>query len=342
MASAAEWGVRFQEQAAEAGRSYARVARRYDELLERVARGGLAPEDVQRQLRDYVQEHAATSTRELVELSVGLLAGLLYVEARYRDALLDGLVPPAPPVPPPPAPAGVDLTRWFQALAAYATEQGARAAQRYQALVELVASGQLPTARVQEEGRLFAERRSPEFLGEVMDLGLTFVGRLQRSSTGFAEALYDRILGPEPDVPPPGPPLCADLRGPAGSLAVAAIVVENTLPTAADVSCRASDFAPRGGGPPFRSGLEVSPARFTLAPGAQRELEVRLLLDPALFAPGTDHAALLRISGAGEQETIVQLLARADASAPERPASTGPAPGAAAPKRPARSARKRR
>lgn len=342
MASPAEWSLRFQEQAAEAGRLYARVARRYDELLERVARAELAPQDVQRQFRDYLQEQATASTRDLVELSVGLLAGLLYVEARYRDALLDGLLPPAAPVPPPPDPSGVDLANWFQTLSTYAAEQSTRGVQRYQALVELVAAGQVPAARVQEEGRRFAEQRSPQFLNEVMDLGLTFVGRLQRSSTTFAEGLYDRILGPDEDVTPaPAPPLCVDLRGPAGSLATATIVVENAHPTPADVACRASEFTPRdGGGPPFRSRLEVVPARFGLAPGESRDVELRLPLDPGVFAPGADCAALLRITGAGEHERIVQLLARAEpvAASPPRAAQ----PRAAARRRPAPRARPKR
>jgi len=337
MTSPADWSLRFQEQAADAGRMYARVARRYDELLQRVARGEIAPEEVQRQFRDYLQDQATASTRELVASSVGLLAGLLYVEAKYRDALLDGLLPPDSPPPPPPAAEGVDLTSWFQTLTAYATEQGTRGMQRYQALVERVAMGQIPAARVQDEGRRFVERRSPEFLNEVMDLGLRFVGRLQRSSTAFAEGLYDRVLGPDEDLPPPpAPPLCVDLHGPVGSLAAATIVVENTRSTAAEVVCRTSDFTPRGGGPPFRSRLEVAPARFNLASGEQRDVEIRLPLDPSLFAPDADCIALLRIAGAGDQEMIVQLLARAQ---PAPPKKAPPREAAARSRRPPRKRR---
>ena len=41
----ADWGVRFQELAADAGQIYARTLRRYNELLDRVARKELTPED---------------------------------------------------------------------------------------------------------------------------------------------------------------------------------------------------------------------------------------------------------------------------------------------------------
>jgi hypothetical protein len=296
---------------------YARVLRRYHELLDRVARGELQPEEIQKQFRDYLQEQAATSTRELVELSVGLLAGLLYVEAKYREELLDGLLPSDAPLPPPPSPSGIDLTNWFQTLAKYATEQSARGMSRHQMLVERVAAGEIPPSRVQDQGRRFLEEHAPKFLGEVMNLGLTFVGRLQRSSTNFAEGVYDRVLGPDTErSSPPEPPVCVDLRGLAGSVSSADIVVENTRSDTAEVVCRGSEFAPRTGGRRFRSGLEVVPARFTLAPGEQRDVNLRLPLDPSLFAPGADYVATLQISGAGEHQMIVQLMARAER--PER------------------------
>jgi len=324
MTNPADWGLRFQELAADAGRMYARVLRRYDELLDRVARGEIPPEAVQKQFRDYLQEQAAASTRDLVEVSVGLLAGLLHAEAKYREALLDGLLPSDGPLPPPPSPSSFDITNWFQTLAAYATEQSARGMKRHQMLVERIASGAISPAQVQEQGRHYLEEHAPEFTNEVMDLGLSFVGRLQRSSTTFAEGLYDRVLGPENEsAPEPEPPLCVDLRGPSGSVASAVIVIEKTRLEPADVVCRASDFAPRAGGAPFRAALEVSPSRFTLAPREQQDVTVRLPLDPALFAPGEDYVAVLRMTGAGESDRIVQLLARSDpaeAPAPKKAA----------------------
>lgn len=306
---------------------YARVLRRYHELLDRVARGELLPAEIQKQFQDYLQEQAATPTRELVEVSVGLLAGLLYVEAQYREALLDGLLPPDAPLPPPPSPSSIDITNWFQTLAAYATEQSARGMARHQMLVERVAAGEIPPSRVQEQGRRFLEQHAPEFLSEVIGLGLTFVGKLQRSSTAFSEGLYDRVLGPDTaHWPVPEPPVCVDLRGTAGSVLSAAIVVENARSDSADIVCRGSDFSPRLGGRPFRSRLEVVPGRFTLAPGEQRDVTLRLPLDPSLFTPGADYVATLQISGAGEHEKIVQLLARAERPEPppEAPAAEEP------------------
>jgi hypothetical protein len=332
-----------------------RALRRYQELLDRVARRELLPEQVQKQFQEYLQEQATSSTRELVELSVGLLAGLLYVEARYREALLDGLLPPETPIPAPPAPMSADLMVWFQALSTYATEQSARGMARHQMLVDRVSAGAIPPSQVQEQGRRYLETHAPQFLSEVMDLGLTFVGRLQQSSSTFTDGLYDRVLGPDAGpASAPEPPICLGLRGPSGSVASAEIVVENTQAQAADVVCRASEFAARAFGRRFHAALEVLPSRFVLAAGEQREVNLRLTLDASLFAPGADYVATLQISGANERELIVQLLARAD-PLPAQPAANAsganavpntreePPPAAAARRRrPSPRSRKRR
>jgi hypothetical protein len=310
-----DWGVRFQELTTEAGQIYARSLRRYQELLERVGRGELSPEEVQRQFRTYLQEYGPTSTRQLVELSVGLLAGLLHLEARYRDALLDDLVPPADPPAPPPSPSTVDVANWFQALATYATQQSARSMARHQQLVEGVANGQISSERVREQGRRFLDLHAPAFLGDVMMLGLTFVGGLQRSSAALADGLYDHVLGTEDVQPSVEPPICVDLRARSGELASACIVVENSRLDAADVQCRVSDFARRSGGERFRAAVEVAPERFRLAAGEQRDVTIALTLDPVHFAVAVDYVATLLVSGAGERDLVVQLIARADAGA---------------------------
>jgi hypothetical protein len=338
----AEWGRRFQDLAAEAGQLSAWSLRRYQRLLERVSRGDLKPDDVQKQFRDYLQEQAGASTREAVELSVGLLAGLLYAEAKYREAMLDGLLPSTDTVPPPPSPSGVDLTNWFQALATYSAEQSARGMARHQQLVERVASGTVSAARVQEHTQQYLQTHAPEFLAEVMDLGLTFVGSLQRSSSTLAAGLYDRVLGPDDQGPSdPEPPIVLELRGPTGSVVSSTLVIENSRTETADISCRVSEFTARAFGRRFRPALEIDPARFTLASGAQQDVALRLTLDPALFAAGADYVATLQISGAGERDLIVQLIARADARQKEEPApASPPEPPAKTSKPRARSKRK--
>jgi hypothetical protein len=323
-ARSAEWGLRYQELTAEAGQAYARALGRYQELLDRVADGQLTPADVQKKLLESYQQQSGAATRDLVALSVGLVAGLIDTEARYREALLDGLLPPDGPRTPPPSPDGLDASNWFHVLAAYASQQSARAAGRQQALIDRVASGAVSTAEVRERARRFVEAQAPAFLNDVMDLGLTFVGRLQRSSAGLAERLYDHVLGPAAQrsshAPPPlEPPTTLELRGPLGAVLTAEVVVENTRAVPADIECRPSDVASRARGTRFRSGLEIVPARFTLAPGEQREVTLRLPLDPAQFAAGSDYVASVGVLRPDEREMIVHLLVHTDAAAAPPP-----------------------
>jgi hypothetical protein len=56
----------------------------------------------------------------------------------------------------------------------------------------------------------------------------------------------------------------------------------------------------------------------------EEAVALRLTLDPSLFAPGADYVATLQITGAGERDLIVQLMARAEPPAKEPPAATPP------------------
>jgi hypothetical protein len=98
----------------------------------------------------------------------------------------------------------------------------------------------------------------------------------------------------------------------------------------AEVTCRVSEFTARAFGRRFRAPMEIEPARFTLASGAAQDVALRLTLDPSVFASGADYVATLQISGAGERDLIVQLMAHADSRAEHGPAST-PTPAAPPP-----------
>lgn len=307
-----DWTRRFLELAADAGRGYDRVLRRYNELLTRVADGELSPENVQSEFRTYLQEQSASSTRELIEASVGLLAGLVYIEARHREAMLDDLLPHEGIVPPPPSPSSVDVANWFETLSKYASEQSARAIARQQRLMERISSGEISVDRINDQSKRYLAESAPHFMNDVVELGMQFAGRMQRSSTTFAEGLYDRILGAETSMRAEVAPIL-DLRGASGDGVTAALVVENTRLVPADVICSMSDFVSRSTGETVSAG-DVFPSRFALAPGEARDVSVHLSLSPESFAPATDYFGMLRIAGAGERETIVQLIAHATPS----------------------------
>ena len=108
-------------------------------------------------------------------------------------------------------------------------------------MVERVAAGAITPEQVKAQGERFLAQHAPEFLSDVMSLGLTFVGRLQQSSSALADGLYERVLGPDrDDSASVEPPVCVDLRAPSGGTASACIVVENTQAGPAEVVCRVS------------------------------------------------------------------------------------------------------
>jgi hypothetical protein len=160
-----------------------------------------------------------------------------------------------------------------------------------------------------------------------MTLGLTFVSRLQQSSVSLSDGLYDRVLGAQTAEPSPlDPPICLDLRAASGAAATATIVVENTRAAAAEVACRVSYFMPRSGGQRFEPAMTIEPDRFRLLPGEARDVDITLTLDPVRFAVGTDYVATLLVSGAGERDLVIQLIARADVPMPTRQSAKRAAP----------------
>lgn len=323
MTQAEAWNRRFAELSAEASQIHGRVLRRYQELLRRVADGTQTPEAVQAQFAAYLQEHAATGTRELVEASVGMLAGLLYIEAKHREAAVGDLLPADEPIPPPPVPSSVDIANWFQVLSRYATEQSARGTARHQQLVERIARGEITAEEVKAQGLRYMESAAARFIDEVVDLGLGYASQMQRSSASLADGLYDRVLGPDPEqqAAPPEAALVLDLTGPADSVARAEVVVENTVGTTAWIECSVSEFSPRNRDHSFAADVEVVPARFSLGPGAGRDVAVTVRLSADRFMEDVDYFGILRIKGAGDREMIAQLIARAET--PEVPVKPG-------------------
>lgn len=313
MTTAEDWSRRYQELTADVGRSYDRVLRRHRELLGRVADGSLDPGVVQAGVQSYVAQQAGSSTRELIEASVGLLAGLLYTEAKYREVMLEGLLPPDAPIPPPPSPSSIDLANWFQTLASYGAVQSARSVARQQQLVERIASGALSVAELERHGQSFVTTQSPKFVSEVVELGLAFARQMQRSSASMAEGLYDGVLGSDADADGSAEAaLVMELQGTLGTTVESQVEIENTRDVPADIECTLTPFVSRETGRGVSAGV-VEPARCVLTVGATREIAVRVSLDPDVFTPGVDYFGMLRVTGVEARDMIVQIVVRAHA-----------------------------
>ena len=329
MPELADWTMRLQQLAAKASQQYGRSMERYQELLELVAAGEIPPAAFREELPRVLREQTPALQRTN-ELTVAFLAGLVRLNARYRDSFLDALVPSpeasaSDELPP------FDLTNWFQVLAGYAMEQNGRSMARYQTLVERIASGEITPSGMQDHARRFVERYGAEYVQELTDLGFEFLGRLQDVTYAMSDALYDRLMGrtPAAGTPAPGPPTRLRLQGPSGARVSASLIVENTRREPAEVVCHVSEFAPVGGGRAFRAPLEILPPRLVLGPGQQRELDMHLTLEPSSFEAGREYGATLWIRGHGEQDVQIEL--RVNVSAPATDGA--PVPGAPPPTR---------
>lgn len=312
MPELSDWAARLQQLTANATRAYSRSAERYQQLLERVARGDITPAAWQYEV-PRVWQQQAPALQQLSQLNVEFLADLIRLSSKYREGFLDALVPSGEHAPTEDGLPPFDATNWFQVLSGYASDQSRRSMERFQTLLERVARGEIAPADVQEHMQRFLDEQGPELVRDLVDLGFGFLGRVQNAGYAVSDALYDRLLGPEPrggsSPVPPSPRIT--LRGPQGTTVSVSLEIENTRAVAAEVSCTVSEFAPVHAGGSFRALLEVIPPRFVLTPGERRDVHLRLDLEPARFAVDREYVATLFIRGHGEQDLVVEISAGA-------------------------------
>src|SRR6266545_6784440 len=209
-------------------------------------------------------------------------------------------------VPPPPDPAGAsDWTGWYQLFCAWVTEQQAWSARLYRVLLEEVAAGALRPEDVQASAREYLQRRLPDYLADMAELNAELVSDILAVADGSVDALSDVLVGrPDPGRSDPGPPdpeeMTIDVRGPAGSTASAALLIENSRREPAGVECVVT--------PAEGFGLVTAPMEFRLGAGESRAVAVRVAL-PAEPSSEPRAAGSVIIRGQGDRDLVVRVSA---------------------------------
>jgi hypothetical protein len=193
----------------------------------------------------------------------------------------------------------------LQELTARSMGDQVRAMQRYRELLQDLAAGRVdPAALRARYDRLLGEQ-SAQLARDVSELGMRYYQSMLDLNRAYVDRLFDELAvsaggaarpasdGGDAAPPPPPPPAQAvelTLTGRAGEDATASFVVENKRQEPADVIFLVSDFAavdePAAA---FRPQLDVTPPRFRLDPHEERDVALRIPLDPEQFAPGRSY-----------------------------------------------------
>jgi hypothetical protein len=295
-------------------------------LLSAVALRGVSQELLAAELSRFGQDHGLEAYQRLTEVSARFLSRSMRLVASYRDDYLRSLLPPAriaaagppPPVPSLPSANGlIDWTAWYQLFGAWVTEQQAWSVRLYRVLLDEVASGAMKSDALQVSARAFLDARLPDYLADMAELNADLVCELLALSDQTVVGLSESLLGS-----PPADELTLKLGGTVGTIASAALLVENSRPDPATVECLitpVNDFV-----------LVTAPVLFRLGAGESRSVAVHVTL-PAEETDGSVNAGTIVIRGQGDRDLVLRVRARADAAPATVWSSGGSEPGGSGP-----------
>ncbi|HEX9371560.1 MAG TPA: hypothetical protein VF897_11160 [Roseiflexaceae bacterium] len=220
-----------------------------------------------------------------------------------------------------------DIGQWMQDLAARSMSDQLRAAQRYNELLQRFGRGELFAPSVSAAYWRFVREEALGYARSLANLSLSYYSALDALGRAYNDRFYDQVLGAGPTdrAQPPAPATAQPaarprqvelaLHAPAGEEASRAFVLENKRAETAEISFLVSDFVDPAGAEPFRPPLQFDPPRFSMAPGAERTVTLRLRLLPDLFVPGQRYTAAVLVRGYDDLELALHVWADAPSDA---------------------------
>lgn len=206
-----------------------------------------------------------------------------------------------------------DIRQWIQELIKRSATDQMQSMQRFSDLVQRVARGELNQNEIKDEYLSFARSETTRYVNDLTKLGLSFYNALLELNSNYNDRFFTHVAG---NGTRPGEHTAAQrvevaLRGSVGADIVKSFVVENKLAETADISFIISEFVNvRSQHERFRPPLQMEPPRFSLRPGEERVVTLRLPLLAQQFVPGQQYMGMVVVRG--QQEMILALTIQAD------------------------------
>jgi hypothetical protein len=212
-----------------------------------------------------------------------------------------------------------DLGERIQQLIARSLEEQFRASQRYYEVMQRAGRGELLTKSVGEGYWRFVQEESTRYARNLATLSLDYYHTLIEMGRSYNDLFFDQVLGIRADATPasaasagPEAPLPRrveiEMRAAVGAEATASFSLENNRDEPLEISFFVSDFVGPTVTAAFRPPLQIQPSRFTLAPGEERSVTLRLFVPVECFVPGQRYTATIMVRGYDHLELGVNLL----------------------------------
>jgi hypothetical protein len=305
---AAEWYSWYTQYLTRATGQSARTLELYQEVLECVRRGALAPTALHTLSTGFAQARGTDYAAKLAEVGFRFLRGLMEIGGAYAREQAELAIPGAalPPIKPPQFDAA-DPMRWFGQLAEYASELNARAVKAYQAQLERVAGGQTTPTQLHQAASDYAARRLPDHLRQAGRLYFDLLNDLNDLRGRYEEEYLAGVLA-SADRQTNDAAFVLHLVAPLGGTASASLALTNTRETRAVIRCSVTDVRRADGvGPTFAPKITITPEALELKPGAEGSVRLSLELDPADYDADALYVGAVFVTGHGEPRLEVPL-----------------------------------
>lgn len=304
----ADWSTSYSQFLTRSAAQSARTLKLYQEALEGVSQGRLAPSVFQDHFPRFVHAHGMQYSTRLAEVGARFLSDLLRLGASLPQpgGASDGGAAGEPEVPPPhfdPA----NAARWFEQLAEYAGSLNARALKMYRAQLDRVAAGELTPSEVQQNTSDYLSHQLPDYLQQLAGLYFGLLNGLNEVRAEYEETYFRGVLGPAAGEEHEAPVVLA-LRGPIGTTASANLTVTNTTGERATVRHLVSDIRRADGvGPAFDPKISIVPSALELGPAEEGVLNLSLGLDSEHYDSDALYVGVLYVTGGADLRVEVQL-----------------------------------
>jgi hypothetical protein len=303
-----DWPMLYAQYLTRSANQAAKSLELYQEVMDCVARGELAPTVFQEMLTSFAQTRGGAYTDSLAKLGMRFFSGLVQVSTTYSNELAEILSPGftiANPVPPQYNPA--NPIQWYQDLTSYANQLSSRAADMYKNLFERVASGEVQPNRLREVSANHLERQVPELLDRLSNLYFDLLNGLNDLRASYEEEYLSGILAAA-NRPGQEPAFVINLIAPPGEIASASLSLANTRMEPVVIRYIVTDVRRADGiGPAFRPNLTLTPDTLELQPGQEASVSLSLRLDQGEYEPQALYVGTLQIIRHGEPRLEVPL-----------------------------------
>jgi hypothetical protein len=305
----ADWSKAYLEYLTRSTAQSARVLKLYQQVLESVSHGHLAPTVFQDHYLQFSQTHWPEYAEKLAQLNANFLSDLIQLgttysqeqtglaEMSFEDADLR-----------PPQFNAADAATWFQQLGEYAGRLNARALKAYRAELDRVAAGETTPSDVQEATAKHLSHRLPAYLEQLGKLYFDLVSGLTDVRVEYEEEYFLRMLETA-NRQDESQPLVLNLSAPLGKTTSASLEVENSTQKQTTIRCSITDVRRSDGvGPAFAPRIMITPEALDLAPGEAGSIRISLQLDESKYDAGALYSGILFITG--QSELPVEVLLR--------------------------------